>query len=101
LLEHKFKTKELAEENVRRLAEHYKYCKEYSDYSFRTRKKDVILQEVKGKKWFTEGDLWEYSVMLTDGSKEFECHVPWVGYFESLQSLRVVPDKSEMLRIDF
>lgn len=84
-----WKNLDLAKENMKILADHYNsYCK-YAEASS-SEERNKILEEFTKKEWFTNKQYWEFSVLLKDdnGSK-FQISIPWCGYFESLQALRI------------
>lgn len=94
-------TLEVAKENLKRIKEHYiQYQIRNNYYSIALQDKATKLEEdISNKSWHT-GKYWEYSLNLleNDGSvKEYRC--PWIGYFESLNSARIIsitPEDDEM-----
>lgn len=93
----------VAKENLKRIKEHYKQYEELS-YS-RSREKKDILESNKDKDWFVEdnNDYMGYAEncikLYTDDGKPWQIWAPWCGYFERLNSARIVcavPEEDDM-----
>jgi hypothetical protein len=96
---------EIAEENLKRIKEHYEfYCKlhsrsfdcDYRDYQI---KRDEILLAAIDKPWFSNDDYYEHSLnLLTDAGNIYKYSAQWCGYFESLNWAEI---RSKNHRVSF
>ncbi len=100
---------ELAQENLKRIKEHYEYYSadkgsfEYRyDWSGAKARIDKVLEEAKTKPWFV-GDYNFSLKLLLDGGKEYQISACWCGYFEKLNSAEIVIENEEkdLLRFNF
>lgn len=72
----------IAQENENRIRAHYSWAKGDS-YGYR--------RDEKARPKFVPKKYGEFNVMLRtdDGKGEYELHVPWTGYFESMSYLEI------------
>lgn len=91
---------EVAKANLKRIEEHYKMYKILNGYDWdKTKKSEAIVEESKDKDWFVKGDKWSYEyciILYTDEGKPWQLHAPWCGYFESLNSVEIEADQSDL-----
>lgn len=90
---------DIAKENLQRIKEHHKFYRRLHNWDTRSETKDKILLSAIDKPWFADNgvkdkygymDIYEYVVILkTDEGEDYQYHVPWNGYFESLQRARI------------
>ena len=75
-----YKDISIAQENESRIRAHYNWSKS-----------GAYAQEKKNKPKFVPKKYGEFNVMLRtdDGKGEYELHVPWTGYFESMSYLEI------------
>lgn len=87
-----WKNSEIAELNLKRLKEHYEYYQAFNkSYCYsekeRTEQKQII-ENAKTQPWFVE----KYDICVNlqhDDGTEYQTSVPWCGYFESLNWLKI------------
>lgn len=78
-----YKDKSVAFENKRRIEQHYKL---YDDLNSRFRLTEKQRKELKKK----HKDFDAHSIMLVhENGEEYKLHVPWTGYFETMQEVEV------------
>lgn len=94
-------TLEIAKENLKRIKAHYQLYqlrKNYYSISLRD-KAEKFLEDARKEPWFSAGSgrsEWEYSLNLleNDGtSKNYSTF--WCGYFEQLNSAKIISKISE------
>jgi hypothetical protein len=95
---------ETAEENLKRIKEHYLAYEELNGYNSRLKNQKEISnfkKSLSSERWHT-GKYWEYGLNLIDDSgDEFEKSTSaWIGYFERLNYGEVVPVEKVLSRFD-
>jgi hypothetical protein len=90
ILELEFKSLEVAEQNLKRIEEHYEQYKALNKtyYPYEKRKKDFLGLN-KNKDWYVNGDPENCIILYTDDGKPFQMYCPWCGYFESLNYVTI------------
>jgi len=86
----------IADENVKRILEHYKFYKNLNKHYNSQKENEKILEEAKKQRWYTKnrkgwGSENETIVLLADNGQEYQILAPWCGYFESLNSVQIEP----------
>lgn len=90
-LEYVWHSKDIVDENYRRLKEHLEMYKDLHGYSRETW--ESKREKWKTKEWscYEDGTLNDYQVkLLGDSEEEMIIYIPWVGYFERDQDLEMV-----------
>ncbi|MCW3110530.1 MAG: hypothetical protein JWQ09_5036 [Segetibacter sp.] len=89
----------IAKSNLKRIEEHYSQYKSLNGYSDR-RNFSEVFKENEEKDWFVKnGSNYqkEYCFLLmTDKGKMLQMSAPWCGYFESLNSVEIEENNSDM-----
>jgi hypothetical protein len=100
ILEGTYKNIEIAKENIKRIAEHYEYyrlmndtwairCYKGKEKAQKEKERNKKLEEAKSKPWYNE--KYDFVLkLLADNGKEYEISAPWCGYFDRLNSVRVI-----------
>lgn len=110
VLELKFKSLDVAKDNLRRIKEHYLLYQELEGcyVGYKARKYKEILEEMATKDWavLKKNGEYEYKACLilkADGGKPFQIYAPWCGYFESLNEAWIEEGvlKDNDMRISF
>jgi hypothetical protein len=92
---------ETATENLNRIKEHYDFVQNLTGWNSRwldeNEKKKYNKEALKSKKWYTNSEYWEFCIRLINkDGEEYEQHIDWTGYFESLNYGEVVPHENEL-----
>lgn len=94
---------DIAKDNLKRIQEHYKVYKLYSEVSgWRSKylEKDEVelFESRKTKDWFvTDKDHYteQYGIKLkADNGNDWQINAFWCGYFEHLESVEIIMDKN-------
>lgn len=93
-----FRSLEVAQENLKRIEEHYEQYKaiNYQGYPYPKQRKD-ILGPNKDKDWYVEFEPVNRIFLYTDDGKQFQMWCPWCGHFEKLNYVEIV-NTDELLK---
>ncbi len=93
-LEFEWENLDIAKENLKRIKEHYEWYSSKESY----RKKDMDPPS-----WWncdsgtSMKNMEHYLINLKmDNGKEVQIHAPWCGYFETLNSAKIIQEGSDM-----
>ena len=84
---------DVVQANIRRIAEHYKWCSDKNSWNKRLARHEGI--EPTWNKNSGESSI----ILLLDNYKEFKISTSWIGYFETLNYVEIFNDNSDW-RID-
>lgn len=89
-LELEFKSLEVAEQNLKRIQEHYDQYKAWNQsfYPYKKERKDIFVPN-KDKDWYVEHDPENCIILYTDDGAPFQMWCPWCGYFEHLNYVTI------------
>jgi hypothetical protein len=99
LLDLTWEKKENAQDNLRRIREHYEYYKAVSKNYYRTQedkaKAEQVISGAASCDWFVkEYSEWGILILKTDSGKDLQIQAPWCGYFERLHSAEIIEQNS-------
>lgn len=89
-LELEFKSLEVAEQNLKRIEEHYEQYKAWNrNYQPYQKERKDIFGPNKDKDWYVDHDPENCIALYTDEGERFQMYCPWCGYFESLNYVTI------------
>ena len=88
---------DIAKENLKRIQQHYNYYKELHNYQSR-KSRELLIKDNSYFPWFVNiGSLHEHClILITDDGNNFQLSAPWCGHFESLNSVEIIIEDTEL-----
>lgn len=97
ILEIEWQSLDLAKKNLQYIKEHYDMTESISNY---LKSNDPKLDQYRDKIWFNAEDYVYTMKFELDNGNTMQILVPWIGYFECLESAEIITDNSD-LKIEF